>query len=408
LYGNGDGTFRSGPIYPWGTSAYSVVVGDFNHDGKLDFAVSDRAESNIGVFIGNRDGTFRVPAEYPVGFSHANIVAGDFNSDGNPDLATCVDSEGSIAILLGNGDPNGTFQPAVKILVPYDPTQQVSAAGACETIAVGDFNGDRRPDIVNFNRISPQEVLLNTTSFANTTSGANVPVQPVDTNTITSPVSLSFSNVTQTGVTTLTTSGSGGTPAPGGFQLGTPATYYKLSTTATFSGSVSICINYTGTAFNDQTNLRLFHLSGGVWTDITTSLDTAHMTICGSTTSFSPFAVAQPIYSAQVQQPINSDGSSIFNAKKGVVPVKFSLTAANMSTCSLPTATIVLTRLSGSSPGTVDEGVYQMSSDNGSYFRISACQYVYNLSAQSLGTGSYRADILIGSQVVGSGTFGLK
>jgi hypothetical protein len=250
--------------------------------------------------------------------------------------------------------------------------------------------------------------LVNTTPFVNTTAGTNVPVQPVDTNTVTSPVSLNFADVTQTGVTTLTTSGSGGTPPPGDFQLGLPATYYNVSTTATFSGPVSICISYAGTTFNDQTNLRLFHFAEGVWTDITTSLNTAHMTICGSTTSFSPFAVAQPVYTAQVLQPINADRSSVFSANKGVVPVKFNLTAAGSATCSLPRASIALTRVSGSSPGVIDENVYEMSSDNGSYYRISNCQYVYNLSAKSLGTGTYRADILIGSQVVGSGTFGLK
>jgi hypothetical protein len=184
--------------------------------------------------------------------------------------------------------------------------------------------------------------------------------------------------------------------------------YYNISTTSTFTGTVLVCISYAGTSFNDQTNLRLFHFANGTWTDITTSVDSAHKTICGNTSSFSPFAVAQPIYSAQVQQPINADGSSIFTANRGVVPVKFNLTAANTPTCALPTARIALTRTSGSSPGTIDENVYEMSSDNGIYFRISDCQYVYNLLSKSLAPGIYRADIVIGTQVVGSGFFGLK
>ncbi len=37
-------------------------------------------------------------------------------------------------------------------------------------------------------------------------------------------------------------------------------------------------------------------------------------------------------YVAQVQQPINADGSSVFNAKRGVVPVKFTLNLNGMAT----------------------------------------------------------------------------
>jgi hypothetical protein len=68
----------------------------------------------------------------------------------------------------------------------------------------------------------------------------------------------------------------------------------------------------------------------------------------------------------------------------------------------------VVTRTAGSAPGTIDESVYEQSSDTGSNFRISACQYIYNLSAKPLGVGTYRVNIVIGTKVVGSGVFGLK
>lgn len=115
-----------------------------------------------------------------------------------------------------------------------------------------------------------------------------------------------------------------------------------------------------------------------------------------------------PSYSALVQPPINADGSSVFNAKRGVVPVKFTLTLDGASTCSLPPATISLTRTAGATPGSVDESVYLLSSDSGSNFRISDCQYVYNLATGSLGTGTYVVNITINGFVVGSATFGLQ
>jgi hypothetical protein len=74
----------------------------------------------------------------------------------------------------------------------------------------------------------------------------------------------------------------------------------------------------------------------------------------------------------------------------------------------LPAATIALTRTSGGTTGTIDESVYSGSADNGSNFRIDSCRYVYNLSASALGVGTYRVDIKINGQVVGSGSFQLK
>ena len=79
-----------------------------------------------------------------------------------------------------------------------------------------------------------------------------------------------------------------------------------------------------------------------------------------------------------------------------------------VTTCALPAATIALTRTSGGTTGAIDESVYSGSADNGSNFRIDSCQYVYNLSASVLGSGTYRVDININGTVVGSGIFQLK
>ena len=124
----------------------------------------------------------------------------------------------------------------------------------------------------------------------------------------------------------------------------------------------------------------------------------------------SPVAIAAVVepYTAQVQQPINPDGSSVFAVRRGVVPVKFTLTQDGVATCALPPATIALTRTVGGTIGEIDEIVYSGPADTGSNFRISSCQYVYNLSASALGGGTYRVDIKINGQVVGSGIFQLK
>src|SRR5206468_12368072 len=115
--------------------------------------------------------------------------------------------------------------------------------------------------------------------------------------------------------------------------------------------------------------------------------------------------VQAPIYAAQVLQPINADGSSVFSVRRGVVPVKFTLTQGGVATCALPPATITVTRTAGGVMGAVNESLYSGSADSGSNFRIDSCQYVYNLNSGALGAGTYRVDIMINGQVVGNGSF---
>jgi hypothetical protein len=110
---------------------------------------------------------------------------------------------------------------------------------------------------------------------------------------------------------------------------------------------------------------------------------------------------------ATVQQPINADGSSTFTAKRGVVPVKFTLTDNGTPTCDLPPATITVTRVGASTSQTVDESTYSSAADTGSNFRISSCQYIYNLAAHNVGPGSYRIGIVVDRQQVGNASFAL-
>jgi hypothetical protein len=112
-------------------------------------------------------------------------------------------------------------------------------------------------------------------------------------------------------------------------------------------------------------------------------------------------------YAATVQAPINADGSSNFKAK-GSVPVRFSLSLNGSPTCSMPPATIAVTRTNGAQSGPINEDTYIFGPDNGSNFRIAGCQYAYNLDAKGLGAGTYRVDIKIGGQTVGSAAFELR
>lgn len=142
LLGKGDGTFTNGtsltPPSPFEPTA--VVVGDFNQDGKQDLAVlSASGPGSIGsvnVYLGNGDGTFQAPKNAPVAANGSGptasrlIASGDFNRDGVADLVVTNASLNQVAVLIGIGD--GTFQKAVPYTVGTAPWN----------VVVGDINQD--------------------------------------------------------------------------------------------------------------------------------------------------------------------------------------------------------------------------------------------------------------------------
>jgi probable HAF family extracellular repeat protein len=114
-----------------------------------------------------------------------------------------------------------------------------------------------------------------------------------------------------------------------------------------------------------------------------------------------------PIYRGLVQRPIHADGSSVFSAKRGIVPVKFAVTKYGKdASCTLP-ATITVTRAAHGTLTPVPESTYSNAED-GSNFRIAGCRYHYNLPARALGVGTYRVDIGINGIFVGHAVFALK
>jgi hypothetical protein len=103
----------------------------------------------------------------------------------------------------------------------------------------------------------------------------------VNFGTVTTPGTLSIAPIT-----TYTAEN----PAPAGFALGDPPVYYDIDFAGTFSGPVEVCFSYPVGAFGTSTP-ALFHLEGGEWKNITTSVNTTTRIVCGTATSFFPFAL---------------------------------------------------------------------------------------------------------------------
>ena len=107
-----------------------------------------------------------------------------------------------------------------------------------------------------------------------------------------SNVGLTFTTVNTAGNVT-TQSLSGLTP-PAGYSI--PAgVSYEISTDASYSGIVTVCLGYTDGISSNESGLKLFHRVGTTWVNITGSVDAANNKVCGTTSGFSPFTIAVPV-----------------------------------------------------------------------------------------------------------------
>src|SRR5579862_1673314 len=118
---------------PTGTHSIRAVYG-----GKGGYLASHSAAQTY-VVTAVPGGDFGAPASYAVGTGLGpvgSVALGDFNGDGKADLVVTNYPDSSVSVLLGNGD--GTFQSKVDYSAGPQPV----------SVAVGDFNGDGKVDLV--------------------------------------------------------------------------------------------------------------------------------------------------------------------------------------------------------------------------------------------------------------------
>src|SRR5439155_441337 len=148
LLGNGDGTFGARKDFGTGIEPHFVAIGDLNGDSRPDLAVTSYTvdvdergnvyyyNNTVSVLLGNGDGTFRTRMDLDPGSGPSSVVIGDFDGDGRQDLAVANSGSNTVSVLLGNG--SGTFGVRTDYGTGNNP----------RSAAIGDLNGDGRPDLV--------------------------------------------------------------------------------------------------------------------------------------------------------------------------------------------------------------------------------------------------------------------
>ena len=138
------GSFAAKVDFAPGAQPVSVSIGDLDGDGKPDLAVVNQGSNTISVFQNTaisgviNSGSFAAKVDVATGASPRSVAIGDADGDGKPDLAV-ANGTGNTVSILRNNSTAGALSFAAKVDYPTG-AQPVS-------VAIGDLDGNGRPDL---------------------------------------------------------------------------------------------------------------------------------------------------------------------------------------------------------------------------------------------------------------------
>jgi len=347
-----------------GWAPQAVAIGDLDGDGKPELAVANSGSATVSVFrnvatAGNlTTASFAARADFTTGAAPQAVAIGDLDGDGQPDLAVANGTDNSVSVLR-NVSAGGTPAFAAKV--------DVATGNNPLALAIGDLDGDGRPDLATANGTGFSASVLRSAATAGSLTSASFD-PAVTYATSTNLFGVAIGDLDGDGYPDLATAGAGQLAVLR--QIGRPT----ITDFTPTSGPVGTTVTVTGTNLSGA-GVPVITVNGTAGTLVSSSPTSLVFTVAaGSTTgpvgltlgaytatSAGPFTVTASVALTAVSPAAELPGQVVTLTGTGFTSastVSFGGTAATVTFVSATTltATVPAGLAAGSAPLSVSEG----------------------------------------------------